>query len=87
MIRTILAWLRGPLTASTDADWTYEGPELPNLLRPANVIEFTYPCWNEESKRGFRKHYFGRIGTEHAREPRCLNCGAENVYLSKAAAK
>ena len=88
MIRTILAWLRRPITASTEADYAMPRDYLAEARSEADrILTIEARCYNPETRRALTRHFYGRIGTAHFREPRCLNCGAENVYLSKAAAK
>ena len=82
MIRTILAWLRGPLVASTEAD--FEGPRdfLAEAREDADrLITVEARCYNPETRRALTRHFYGRVGSQHCREPQCLNCGAPNPAM------
>lgn len=82
MIRTILAWLRGPLTASTEADFEPPRDYLAEARTEADrILTIEARCYNPETRRALTKHYFGRAGTRFVREPRCLNCGAANPAM------
>ena len=96
MIRTILSWLRGPIVASTEADYALpmENPALRDYLAearadaagdpvtlPERVTLLEWPCWNDETKRGLTRHFYGRVGTRFVREPQCLNCGNPNPAM------
>ena len=85
MIRTILAWLRGPLAASTEADYAGPGEDGPlhDYLAEARseadrILTIEARCYNAETRRALRAHFYGR---KEKREPRCLNCGTPRPSL------
>ena len=78
MIRTILSWLRGPIVASTEAD--YE-TALPNLLRPADAR-----CWDVSERKAYQHHYYGHANGRFPYSDACRHCGAANPR-SQARAK
>ena len=73
MIRTILAWLRRPITASTEADYAMPRP-LTDLLHP------NARCWNVEGE--WKRHSFFLDGQP---VPTCRRCGTTSPYLSRVA--
>lgn len=47
----------------------------------ARTALLIYPCWNEETRRGLTRHFYGRVGSRFVREPQCLNCGKQNPSM------
>ena len=86
MIRTILAWLRGPLAASTEADYAGPGEDGPlhDYLAEARseadrILTIKPRCYNAKTRRAMRAHHYGR---RDKRGPQCLNCGAKNPSMA-----
>ena len=80
MIRTILAWLRRPITASTEAGYAMPRDYLAEARSEADrILTIEARCYNADTRRAMRAHHYGR---RDKRGPQCLNCGAKNPSMA-----
>ena len=62
-----------PPAASTEADYEMPRDYLAEARTEADrLITVEARCYNPETRRALRAHFYGR---KEKREPRCLNCG------------